>query len=98
MSTIPSKLEEKYPSVFDARFGRCSQMLHMIARRILFDPELAEKVVENCRTTASRNPPRFQYGGAFKSWLFKVLIDEALVLLPEHTAECRESTAVKYGG
>jgi hypothetical protein len=55
-------------------------MLHMIARRILFDPELAEKAVENCRTTASRNPPRFEHGGAFKSWLFKVLIDEALAL------------------
>jgi hypothetical protein len=40
MSTIPSKLEEEDPAVFDARFGRCSQMLHMIARRILFDPEL----------------------------------------------------------
>ena len=98
MSTIPSKLEEEDPAVFDARFGRCSQMLHMIALRILFDPELAEKAVENCRTTASRNPPRFQYGGAFKSWLFKVLIDEALALRPERTAECRESTAVKYGG
>ena len=98
MSTVPSKPEEEDPAVFDARFGRCSQMLHMIARRILFDPELAEKAVENCRTTASRNPPRFQYGGAFKSWLFKVLIDEALALLAEHTAECRESTAVKDGG
>ena len=80
MSTVPSKLDEEDPAVFDARFGRCSQMLHMIARRILFDHELAEKAVKNCRTTASRNPPRFEYGGAFKGWLFKVLIDEALLL------------------
>jgi DNA-directed RNA polymerase specialized sigma24 family protein len=82
MSTVESKLEKVEDlAVFDARFGRSYPMLQYIARRILFDPELAEKAVENCRTTASRNPPRFQHGGAFKSWLFRVLIDEALALL-----------------
>jgi DNA-directed RNA polymerase specialized sigma24 family protein len=83
MSTVESKLEEEDLAVFDARFGRSYPMLQYIARRILGDPERAEKAIENCRITASRNPPRFQYGGAFKSWIFKVLIHEVLALLPE---------------
>jgi hypothetical protein len=36
--------------------------------------------VESCRATASRNPPRFEYEGAFRSWLVRVLIDEALAI------------------
>ena len=32
---------------------------------------------------ASRNPPRFEYEGAFRSWQVRVLIDEALVILRE---------------
>ena len=84
MSTVASKLEEEDPAVFDARFGRSYPMLEPIARRILGDPERAKKAVENCRITASRNPPLLQYGGAFKSWIFKVLIDEPLALLPEN--------------
>lgn len=35
------------------------------------------------RLAASGNTPRFEYEGAFRSWLVRVLIDEALVLLGE---------------
>jgi len=66
------------PAVFHTRFWRCFRLLHFIACRVLGDPERADDAVENCWLRASRNPPRFEYEGAFRSWLVRVLIDEAL--------------------
>ena len=68
---------------FDARFWRGYRLLLFIACRILGGPEQAEKAVENCWHAASRNPPQFEYEGEFRSWLLRVLIDEALALLRE---------------
>jgi Sigma-70 region 2 len=78
-SFIANELEE-HPSVFDARFWRSYRILHFIACRILGGPERAEKAVENGWLTASLHPPRFEYEGEFRSWLLRVLIDEALLL------------------
>ena len=69
--------------IFDARFWRCNHLLHFIAGRILGDPEQVLKAVENCRNLASTLAPQFEYEGAFRSWLVRVLIDEALALLRE---------------
>jgi DNA-directed RNA polymerase specialized sigma24 family protein len=66
---------------FDRRFWRCYRALHFIACRILDDPEQAKKAVENCWHSASARAPHFEYEGAFRSWLLRVLIDEALLLL-----------------
>jgi DNA-directed RNA polymerase specialized sigma24 family protein len=70
-------------ALFDIRFQRSSGLLHFIACRILDDPEQAKKAVENCRHSASARAPHFEYEGAFRSWLARVLIDEALLLLRE---------------
>jgi hypothetical protein len=70
-------------AVFDVRFWRSYRLLHFIAGRILDDPEQATKAVENCWHSASARAPRFEYEGAFRSWLVRVLIDEALLLLRE---------------
>lgn len=70
---------------FDARFSRCFRLLHFLACRVLGGPELAHKAIEGCWLTASRNPPRFEYEGAFRSWLVRVLIDEALAILRNET-------------
>jgi DNA-directed RNA polymerase specialized sigma24 family protein len=69
------------PVVFAARFSRCRHLLHFIACRVLGGPERAEDAIENCWRAASQNPPKFEYDGAFRSWLLRVLIDEALVIL-----------------
>jgi DNA-directed RNA polymerase specialized sigma24 family protein len=69
------------PTIFRARFWRSSRILHIIAGRILDEPEQAKKAVENCWHSAAAHAPRFEYEGAFRSWLVRVLIDEALVLL-----------------
>lgn len=70
-------------AVFRARFWRSHRLLHFIACRVLGDPERAADAIENCWVKASRNPPRFEYDGAFRSWLVRVLIDEALAILQE---------------
>jgi DNA-directed RNA polymerase specialized sigma24 family protein len=77
------KLDED-PDKFRTRFCRCQRLLHFIACRVLGGPERAEAVIDNCWLKASRNPPRFEYEGAFRSWLVRVLIDEALAILHQN--------------
>ena len=79
---ISNKLRED-PAIFRARFWRSNRILHIIACRILDEPEQATKAVEKCWHSASAYAPRFEYEGALRSWLVRVLIDEALVLLAE---------------
>jgi DNA-directed RNA polymerase specialized sigma24 family protein len=59
-------------------------LLHFIACRVLGSSERADGAIENCWVRASRNPPRFEYEGAFRSWLVRVLIDEALAILRQN--------------
>ena len=73
--------QRENPAVFASRFSRCHRLLHFIACRVLGGPEHAKDAIENCWLTASRDPPRFEYEGAFRSWLARVLIDEALAIL-----------------
>lgn len=77
---ISSHLSEQ-PEVFEAWFSRCRQTLCLLACRVLGSPEQMHQVVESCKITASRNPPAFEYEGAFRSWLVRILIDEAIVIL-----------------
>ena len=81
------------PVVFDGRFSRCRRLLYFMARRVLGGSEGAEEAVQNCFLTASRNPPRLEHEGAFCSWLLRILIDEALLILRQKnrtSATCHE--------
>jgi len=73
--------------VFQVRFSRCRKVLYFLACRVLGSSDLAHQVVENCKITASRSPLRFEYEGAFRSWLVRILIDEALAIVRERTRE-----------
>jgi hypothetical protein len=77
---------QEHPVVFEDRFLRCRPLLQLLAWRILASDEEVEKAVQNCRITASRNPPRFEYEGAFRSWLVRILIEDALAILRENKA------------
>src|SRR5580692_796228 len=72
---------ESDPKIFEDRFARCRRLLHFLAARILGSEDEAEDAVRNCRAAASRNPPSFESEGAFRSWLARILIDEACALL-----------------
>ena len=80
---IANRLNQNFV-VFRARFWRCHRLLHFVACRVLGGPERAEHAIQSCWLQASRNPPRFEYEGAFRSWLVRVLIDEALAILQEN--------------
>jgi DNA-directed RNA polymerase specialized sigma24 family protein len=77
---MPNGLRQQ-SALFEVRFLRCYKMLHFLACRVLGSSEQAHEVVESCRVTASRNPPTFEYEGAFRSWLVRILIDEALAIV-----------------
>jgi RNA polymerase sigma factor (sigma-70 family) len=83
---IPGRNLQEDSILFEERFSRCCPLLHFLAFRILGSDEEAEEAVQSCRITASRNPPRFQYEGAFRGWLVRVLMDEALAALRQRKA------------
>jgi DNA-directed RNA polymerase specialized sigma24 family protein len=72
---------ESDAKIFEDRFARCRRLLHFLAARILGSEYEAGDAVRNCRAAASRNPPSFESEGAFRSWLARILIDEACALL-----------------
>jgi DNA-directed RNA polymerase specialized sigma24 family protein len=82
---MPRPSPTREPSeIFDEWFSRCHGPLHFTACRVLGGAEGADLAVQNCWLTASRNPPSFDREGAFRSWLLRVLIDEASTILHGH--------------
>jgi DNA-directed RNA polymerase specialized sigma24 family protein len=81
------KSAEERESTFELQFSHCRRLLLFIARRILNSVPEAEEAVKNCHLTASCNPPEFSMEGAFKSWLVRILIDEATLLLRKRQSD-----------
>jgi asparagine synthase (glutamine-hydrolysing) len=69
------------PSDFESRFFKNRKLIVFVARRLLDSHEDAETAVKECFKTASRNPPVFTHDGAFRSWILRMVIDEALLIL-----------------
>ena len=65
---------------FDTRFSRYHGLLRFIACRVLPNSEGAAEAIENCRVRASQNLPEFEQEGAFRSWLVRILLDEAMAI------------------
>ena len=61
--------------------SRYRRVLFLVAHRVLGNHEEAEDAVQNCLRTVSNRVPRFENEGAFRSWLIRVLIDEAVMIL-----------------
>ena len=76
---------------FDTRFCRTRKLLYDMACRVLGGAEGAEDAVHNCRRKASRNSPAFACDGAFRYWLIRILIDEALALLRKKRKDAEAS-------
>jgi RNA polymerase sigma-70 factor (ECF subfamily) len=70
----------------DILFSRYRRALSLLAHRVLGNQEEAEDAVQNCLRTAADNVPRFEYEGAFRCWLARVLMDEAVILLNKQSA------------
>jgi len=73
---------------FKARFALCRGLLRFVASRLLNGPDKIEEAVERCFHTASRYPMSFEYEGEFRSWLVRVLVDEALEMRSRRMLRC----------
>jgi len=87
----PSTIQQKGDSMFSnpedetqafhERFLRCRGLLYFVASRVLDGGEGVDEAVENCFFTAVCNPQASESEGGFRSWLLRILIDEALQIL-----------------
>lgn len=66
---------------FYYRASRYRRLLLFVAQRVLGNPDRADMAVENCLYSASRHAPAFDCEGSFRSWLVRMVIDEALAIL-----------------
>ena len=76
LSNSQGSLEE-----LDVLFSRYRRVLSLVAYSVLADHAEAEDAVQNCLITVSGNVPKFEHEGAFRCWLIRVLIDEAVTIL-----------------
>ena len=65
----------------DVLLSRYRRVLSLVAYRVLGNHEEAEDAVQNCLHTVSTTVPWFENEGAFRCWLVRVLIDEAVTIL-----------------
>jgi DNA-directed RNA polymerase specialized sigma24 family protein len=73
-------------STFEVQFSRTQNTLYLVAYRLLGDPTQAHQIVDYCWTISSQRRPIFETDGALSSWLLRLAIDRALLLL-EQTRE-----------
>lgn len=69
------------PTVLDIRLGRYRRVLYFVAYKLLRNHQEAREAVRNCLLSASCDMPWFECEGALRSWLVRILIDEALLIL-----------------
>ena len=87
---------QKSATQFSSRFFRYYNMLTFVAFNILNDEEKVSDAVEKCRLRASQNLPSFEYEGAFRCWLVRILIDEALRILHKESGPPKIHAAQSY--
>jgi DNA-directed RNA polymerase specialized sigma24 family protein len=68
---------------FEEWFSRCHNTLYFTACLILGGSKTAESAVQSCRLKASRIPQGFESEGAFRGWILRLLITEALSILSQ---------------
>ena len=66
---------------FEILFSRYRPILYRLAQRILCIHEESEDAVQNCSLAAFRKLKSFKYEGAFRSWLARILVNEAITIL-----------------
>ena len=88
--TLKLQLREVVPALkssadnrisFYVRAARYRPLLYFVAHRVLGNPDRADVAVENCLFSAARHLMEFDCEGAFRSWLVRLAIDEALEIL-----------------
>jgi RNA polymerase sigma-70 factor, ECF subfamily len=68
-------------NAFEILFSRYRPILYRLAQRILRNHEESEDAVQNCSLVAFRKMETFKYEGAFRGWLARILVNEAITIL-----------------
>jgi RNA polymerase sigma-70 factor, ECF subfamily len=68
-------------NAFEILFSRYRPILYRLGQRILRNHEESEDAVQNCSLVAFRKMESFKYEGAFRSWLARILVNEAITIL-----------------
>jgi DNA-directed RNA polymerase specialized sigma24 family protein len=84
----PGPREREPSDQFANWFSRSRNTLHFMADLILDSSEMAERAVQNCWRETAGNPPSFASEGDFRSWIFRILINEALSMPSPEPREC----------
>ena len=74
----------------DVLFSRYRHVLSLVAYRVLGSHAEAEDAVRKCLLTVSDHVPKFEHEGAFRCWLVRVLIDEAVTILARRRGEAAD--------
>jgi DNA-directed RNA polymerase specialized sigma24 family protein len=77
----PASGEQDRLDQFAHWFPRCRSTLYFIASLILGSSVGTEDAVRRCRIKAARNLRNFESEGFFRSWIVRILINEALSIL-----------------
>lgn len=85
------RISQLRPETFETLFSRYSRVLYFVSYRILKDHQDAEEAVQNCLLSASNKVPQCEHEGEFRSWLVRVLIDDALAILYKKRIDSRHS-------
>jgi RNA polymerase sigma-70 factor, ECF subfamily len=79
-------------NAFEILFSRYRPILYRLAQRILRNHEESEDAVQNCSLVAFRKMESFKHEGAFRSWLARILVNEAITILRRrkrtYSSEC----------
>jgi hypothetical protein len=81
MPELHSENSQESLEARDVLFSRYRSLLSLIAYRVLGNCEEADDAVRNCLRAAAGSALRFEHEGAFRCWLARVLIDEAVTIL-----------------
>jgi len=79
---------------FEILFSRYRPILYRLAQRILRIHEESEDAVQNCSLAAFRKLKSFKYEGAFRSWLARILVNEAITILRRRKRTCSSECSV----
>ena len=66
---------------FNVLFSKYRRLLYSLASRVLHSHEEAEDAVQNSSLLAFCKLPSFKHEGAFRSWLVRILVNEAVSIL-----------------
>jgi RNA polymerase sigma-70 factor (ECF subfamily) len=77
---------------FNVLFTRYRQLLYCLAYRVLRNHEESEDAVQNCSLLAYCKLAAFKHEWAFRSWLARILVNEAVSILRQRKSRLRSST------